>query len=193
MDWASRGRCGPESSGAPISSDGPASGAGTAARHAGRWPNAAGAVVLTYRFWKTALHSDPSVIGQDRPAGIVRTAHGDGGGGFGTIDPVSRRNGNHRQRRDQSTPSVGDDGDGPYPSHDRAVWPAGSRRDAGAGPRRTQGGGGGHGARTSRRLSRQGRLPHGCGVSARPDYLQGQDRALGAAGRVGSGVRDRVF
>src|SRR5271155_5696607 len=27
-------------------------------------PNAAGAVVLTYRFWTTALHSDPSVLGK---------------------------------------------------------------------------------------------------------------------------------
>ena len=27
-------------------------------------PNAAGAVVLTYRFWTTALKSDPSVIGK---------------------------------------------------------------------------------------------------------------------------------
>src|ERR1700751_1737700 len=27
-------------------------------------PNAAGAIVLTYRFWKEALHSDPSVIGK---------------------------------------------------------------------------------------------------------------------------------
>ena len=27
-------------------------------------PNAAGAVVLTYRFWSTALHSDPTVIGK---------------------------------------------------------------------------------------------------------------------------------
>ena len=27
-------------------------------------PNAAGAAVLTYRFWTTALHSDPSVIGK---------------------------------------------------------------------------------------------------------------------------------
>src|SRR6202050_5234705 len=27
-------------------------------------PNAAGATVLTYRFWTTALHSDPSVIGK---------------------------------------------------------------------------------------------------------------------------------
>src|ERR1700753_1180756 len=28
-------------------------------------PNAAGAVVLTYHFWKTSLHSDPSVIGKE--------------------------------------------------------------------------------------------------------------------------------
>ena len=31
-------------------------------------PNAAGAAVLTYRFWTTALKSDPSVHRQDRPA-----------------------------------------------------------------------------------------------------------------------------
>jgi predicted permease len=36
-------------------------------------PNAAGAVVLTYRFWKEALHSDPSVIGK-----IVRLESGSG-------------------------------------------------------------------------------------------------------------------
>src|SRR6202171_1604123 len=39
-------------------------------------PNAAGAAVLTYRFWSTTLKSDPSVIGKqirlgDRPATIV--------------------------------------------------------------------------------------------------------------------------
>src|SRR6201993_2084543 len=39
-------------------------------------PNAAGAAVLTYRFWTTALHSDPSVIGKqvrlsERTATIV--------------------------------------------------------------------------------------------------------------------------
>src|ERR1700739_1051643 len=27
-------------------------------------PNAAGAIVLTYRFWTTAMHSDPSVLGK---------------------------------------------------------------------------------------------------------------------------------
>jgi putative ABC transport system permease protein len=38
-------------------------------------PNAAGAVVLTYRFWTTALHSDPSVIGKN-----VKLDSGDIGG-----------------------------------------------------------------------------------------------------------------
>jgi predicted permease len=36
-------------------------------------PNAAGAAVLTYRFWTTVLHSDPSVIGQQVRLG-TRTA-----------------------------------------------------------------------------------------------------------------------
>jgi len=36
-------------------------------------PNAAGAAVLTYRFWTTALHSDPSVIGKEIRLG-TRTA-----------------------------------------------------------------------------------------------------------------------
>src|ERR1700754_2062807 len=36
-------------------------------------PNAAGAVVLTYRFWNESLHSDPSVIGKR-----VRLDSGDG-------------------------------------------------------------------------------------------------------------------
>lgn len=38
-------------------------------------PNAAGAVVLTYRFWTTAMHSDPSVIGKS-----VQLDSGDIGG-----------------------------------------------------------------------------------------------------------------
>src|SRR5277367_1014497 len=38
-------------------------------------PNAAGAVVLTYRFWTTALHSDPSVLGK-----TIKLDTGDPGG-----------------------------------------------------------------------------------------------------------------
>ncbi len=32
-------------------------------------PNAAGAVVLTYRFWKESLHGDPGVLGKTSAAG----------------------------------------------------------------------------------------------------------------------------
>ena len=35
-------------------------------------PNASGAVVLTYRFWSTTLHSDPSVIGKAVRLGSFR-------------------------------------------------------------------------------------------------------------------------
>src|SRR5262250_2679307 len=37
-------------------------------------PNAAGGVVLTYRFWSTALNRDPSVIGKTVRLGTVRDA-----------------------------------------------------------------------------------------------------------------------
>src|SRR6202451_2530938 len=35
-------------------------------------PNAAGAIVLTYRFWSASLHSDPSVIGKTVRLGGLR-------------------------------------------------------------------------------------------------------------------------
>ena len=73
-------------------------------------PAAAGAVVLTYRFWTTALKSDPSVLGKVVRLESFGAAHGDHRGGVGTIDPVSGRNRDHRQRGDQSASPVGDDG-----------------------------------------------------------------------------------
>ena len=123
-------------------------------------PAAAGAVVLTYRFWTTALKSDPSVLGKvvrlesfgPRTATVV--------GVLEPSIPYPCRNRDHRQRGDQSTPPVGDHGDGPDPSHDRAVWPAGPRRDAGTGPRRAAGGTRRHHERASRGVSGQGGLPH---------------------------------
>jgi len=52
-------------------------------------PNAAGAAVVTYRFWKTTLNSDPSVIGKTvrlgtRSATVV--------GVCGTLSALSRGN-----------------------------------------------------------------------------------------------------
>ena len=86
-------------------------------------PKAAGAVVLTYHFWTNALKSDPSVLGKVvrlESFGPPRTANDRRG--VGAIHPVSGRNRDHRQRSDQSASSLGDHGDGPDPSYDRAVW-----------------------------------------------------------------------
>src|ERR1700685_250416 len=55
-------------------------------------PNAAGAIVLTYRFWTAALHSDPSVIGKTvrlEGFGGSRLGAGGGGGGRAGPDPVA--------------------------------------------------------------------------------------------------------
>ncbi len=157
-------------------------------------PKAAGAVVLTYRFWTKALKSDPSVLGKSGQVGIVRAAaDGNHRRGVGAIHPVSGRNRDHRQRRDQSAPSLGHHGDRPDPSHDRAVWPAGPRRDAGTGPRRSQGGARRHDEGASGSVSREGGLRHRRDVSARPDYVKSQDRALGAAGGFGIGLHHRLL
>ena len=70
-------------------------------------PKAAGAMVLTYRFWRSGLKSDPSVHRQNRPAGrAIRHYRGRAG----TIHTVSRRNGNHRQCRHQPASSLGHHG-----------------------------------------------------------------------------------
>ena len=106
---------------------------------------AAGAAVLTYRFWTTTLGSDPSVIGKtvrlgDRSATIV--------GVLEPSVPVSVGDRDHRQRRHEPASSVRDDGGRPRAPDDRAVRPAGARRRsrgrarrAARGPRRD-----GHGA-----------------------------------------------
>ena len=71
-------------------------------------PNAAGAVVLTYRFWTTALKSDPAVIGKTVRLG---DAHGDDRRRAGAVGSLSGRNGDHRQCGDEPASLVGDDGD----------------------------------------------------------------------------------
>jgi putative ABC transport system permease protein len=52
-------------------------------------PNAAGAVVLTYHFWRTSLHSDPSVIGKTVRLESHRRALRDRGWCSGTIRSLS--------------------------------------------------------------------------------------------------------
>jgi hypothetical protein len=74
-------------------------------------PNAAGAIVLTYRFWSGSLHSDPSVLGK-----MVRLESYSGArmativGRSRTLGALSGRNRDHRQRRHQPPPFVSDHG-----------------------------------------------------------------------------------
>ena len=61
-------------------------------------PEAAGAAVLTHRFWTTSLNSDPTVIGKTDPS---RSAHRDGGRRPRAIGALSGRHRDHRERGDQ--------------------------------------------------------------------------------------------
>jgi hypothetical protein len=88
-------------------------------------PNAAGAAVLTYRFWKTTLNSDPSVIGKTVRLG-TRSA---------TIGTLSRGNRNYRQRRDQPASSLCHHGHRTRASHDRVIRAARAGRRSGASSR----------------------------------------------------------
>ncbi len=92
-------------------------------------PNAAGAAVLTYRYWVNSLHSDRGVIGK-----VVRLGSYEGGRSatiVGVLEPsvpYPVETETDCQHRDQPASSVGDHGDGPRASHDRSVWAACSRR-----------------------------------------------------------------
>ncbi len=96
-------------------------------------PKAAGAAVLTYRFWSEALKSDESVVGKTVRLGDLTATI------VGVLEPsvpypVGNRD--HRQRRHEPAPSVGDDGGWAGASDDGALRPAGARRRSGGGARR---------------------------------------------------------
>ena len=96
-------------------------------------PKAAGAAVLTHRFWTTTFKGDRSVIGKtvrfdERIGHHRRRAR--------AVGALSGRNGDHRQRRHQPAPSLGHDGDRPRAPDDRAVRPPAPWR----GPRGRAGG-----------------------------------------------------
>ena len=153
-------------------------------------PTAAGALVLTYRFWTTALKSDPSVLGKtvrldSRTATIV-----------GVLEP-----------------SV------PYPAETEIIAnvvtsphhlsatmvtgrvhrmtelfgrlaPGADLEQARAELRTV------HGAMIKEHpeaYSAESGFPHRSGAFARPDHVPGEDRAVGAARGVGSGLRHRVL
>ena len=96
-------------------------------------PNAAGAVVLTYRFWSDVLKSDPTVIGKT----VIRLGMRarDDRGSAGTVGAVSGGDRDHGERRDQPASSVGDDGDRASASHDGTFRPPRAGREFGAGAR----------------------------------------------------------
>ena len=88
-------------------------------------PKAAGAAVLTYRFWTTSLNSDPTVIGKTIRLG-PRTATV-----VGVLEPsvpVSGRHRDHRERRDQPASPRRDDGHQPHAPDDGALRPPRARR-----------------------------------------------------------------
>ena len=72
-------------------------------------PNAAGACVLTYRFWTTQAKERSVGAWQDDPAGY---AFGDHRRCHGARRSVSGRNGDHRQRRNEPSPPFRNDGNG---------------------------------------------------------------------------------
>jgi hypothetical protein len=153
-------------------------------------PSAAGAMVLTYRFWTTTLKSDPSVLGKTVRLG-TRSA---------TIVGVLE-------------PSV------PYPAETEIIanvvtsphhlsatmvtgrvhrmtelfgrLAPGQDLESARAELRTV-----HGAMLSQHpeaYSPKSRLPHQRCAYARPDHVARQDSAAGAAGRIGAGFRHCVL
>ena len=153
-------------------------------------PDAAGAVVLTHRFWSGELKSDPTVVGPDHPA---RHSHRHGRRRARAVGAVPGRDRDHRQRREQPASPGRDDGDLTHASDDGAVraprpWrldrrgegraERAARRRRARAPRGVPGGGGRAGERHR---------------AARPDRRAGAADAAVAARRGGRGVRHRVL
>ena len=127
---------------------------------------------------------------QDRAARRPQCHHRRRSRAFGAV-PVGDRD--HRQRRHEPAPSVGDDAGWARAPDDGALRPAGARRRArgrarraARGPRRDRQG-------ASRGVSGVGRLPHRRRRPARSDCVAGEDRPARAPRRVGPGLRHRVL
>ena len=151
---------------------------------------AAGAAVLTHRFWTTVLKGDPSV---DRQVCEARPALGDDRRRARALGAVPGGNRDHRQRRHQPTSHGRDDDRRPRPSDDRALRPSG----AGCGSR-SRACGVAHGARGNPAgapggVLGEGRFPDRGDEAARSDRGAGAHRAAGAARGVGAGLHHRVL
>ncbi len=153
-------------------------------------PQAAGAAVLTYRFWTTTFKSDPSMIGRtvrlgDRAATIVGVLEPSVPYPAETeiianvvtsphhLDATMVEGRVHRMTElfGRLAPGGGSRG--------------GARRAAGRARRHSAGAPGG--------LPAPGRLPHRGDAAARSDHRAGADGAARAAGGVGAGVRHRLL
>ena len=86
-------------------------------------PNAAGVAVLTHRFWTTGEERH-----EYQEDGAPGAALSDDHRHPRTVGALSDRNRDHRERRHEPAPPVGNDGDGPRPSDDGAVRPPCARR-----------------------------------------------------------------
>ena len=153
-------------------------------------PAAAGAAVLTHRFW-TDVAQERSV--GDRKGRQARHAVGNDCRRAGAVGAVPGGDGDHRQRSDEPAPPRRNDDGRTGPSDDRAVRTSGS----GCGPRGRQG----RAPRGSRRdspgvprgLLGKGRLPNQRDAAARSDQLARTNGAPDSAGRVGADLRHRLL
>jgi len=142
-------------------------------------PSAAGAAVLTDRFWKTAFNRDPSVIGKtvtlgERSATIV--------GVLEPSVPYPAEDRDHRQRGDQPASSFRNHGSGTRASHDRTVRRLAPGADLKQRKSRTANSLRHDGKRTSRSLFPDSGWPHRSRALARPDYFARENRAPRASG-----------
>ncbi len=127
---------------------------------------------------------------QDRQAGDAR---GYDCGRAGTLGAISGGDRDHRQRGDEPASSLGDDGARPDPSDDGAVWPAGSRSDAGIGAGRFAGRACFDGAAASGGVLDESQRADQRGPAEGPDHVEGEDGAAGAAGSGRAGVSHFVL
>ena len=153
-------------------------------------PNAAGACVLTYRFWSTSLKSDPTVIGKtvrlgDRNATII-----------GVLEPSVPYPAQTEiianvvtSPHHLSATMVA----GTRASYDRALRAACSRSHAGTSECRTASRLRLDGQSASRSVFARGKRPSSCRAASRPDQFGREDCPLGLTCCVAADLHHRVL